>query len=450
MSKAISLTAHRAGFRLLVALLTVLAVTGALWAAAVSADFALADWRYLKPVTLPEGLAGGELVELTLDREVFHDSAPGQRDLRLIRNGEEEVAYQLALSREREERQPVPVKVRDLGYQPGEYSSFVADVGEGGRLHNEVEISTGGKNFRRETVIETSEDARTWLVVQEGAEIFDFTVAEQDFTARNTRVSYPQSAARYLRVRVINGQEEPLAITGAKVNLTEYEPAVETAYRPSVTNRVEEADTQSTILTLDLGSRGIPIYRLSWQTPAVNFHRSMVIEGSDDLENWQWLGQEAVYSYDTPKFVGQRLQVSFPESFYRYYRATVRNEDNPPLPLEGIELFGVERKVIFEVRPDGDYALYYGNPEASRPSYDLERVLPYLETAGLPLATLGGHRANPAFAPPKPPELPLTERYPWLAPVSVSVAAVAIGALLLGVIRRARKLLRPPGEGSAS
>ena len=212
-----------------------------------------------------------------------------------------------------------------------------------------------------------AQDAQTWLVLQGGGEIFDFTVEEQNFTARNTRVSYPQSAARYLRVRVISGNEEPLSVTGASVNLAEYEPPVETAYRPTVINRTEDADTQSSVLTLDLGSQGIPTHRLSWQTPAVNFHRDVEMEGSDDLENWQQLGEESVYSYDTPKFVGQRLQVNFPESSYRYYRVTIQNRDNPPLPLEDINLFGVERKVIFEAQPDGDYALYYGNPGGPAP-----------------------------------------------------------------------------------
>ena len=44
----------------------------------------------------------------------------------------------------------------------------------------------------------------------------------------------------------------------------------------------------------------------------------------------------------------------------------------------------------------------------------------------------------------------MTERYPWLAPASVSLAAVAIGALLFAVFRRARKLLPPPEDGSIS
>ena len=421
-----------------------------LTATAVSADFSLAHWQFFKPVVLPASLSTGDLVELTLDREVFRDSAVGQGDLRLIREGNEEVAYQLVLAEGREERESVPVNLRDLGYQPGGYTSFVVDVGEDARLHNELEISTTGKNFRRQTVIEVSEDSKTWLVVQEGREIYDFTVQEQNFTARDTHIAYPRSGARYLRVRIINGEEEPLEVTGARVSLREYQPPVEMAYSPAVISRTEDSDTQTSLLILDLGSRGIPTHRLSWQTSAVNFHRNVDIEGSNDMENWQRRGGAAVYSYDTPRFVGHRLEVDFPESFNRYYRLRIQNRDNPPLALESISLFGVERKVIFKARPEGDYTLYYGNPEAPRPSYDLERVLPYFGTAGLPVATLGPHQVNPAFTPPNPPELPLTERLPWLMPVGVALASLVVAALLYGVVRQARKVLPPPNEESTT
>ncbi len=415
----------------------------------IAADFALAEWRYFKPIALPTDLADGELVELTLDWEVFKDSAAGQTDLRLIRDGGQEVAYQLVLAEGREERESVPVKVRDLGYRPGEYTSFVVDIGEGGSLHNEVEIFTSGKNFRRQTKVESSSNVGTWAVIQEGTEIYDFTVSERNFNAHNTRISYPESAARYLRVQVFNGAEGPLEVTGAGVARTEYNPPGETAYSPSMVSRTEDVDTRSSVLILDSGSQGIPTTRLSFQTRAVNFHRDVTIEVSNDRENWQWQSEAAVYSYDTPKFVGSRLEVNYPESRHRYYRMTVQNRDNPPLPLEDITLFGVERKVIFQEQPGGDYALYYGNPDALRPSYDLERVLPYFETAGLPAATLGAQQVNPAFALPEPPALPWTERYPWLVPAAVSVAGVVVAALLFGVVRQAKKVLPPP-DGSTS
>ena len=82
-----------------------------------------------------------------------------------------------------------------------------------------------------------------------------------------------------------------------------------------------------------------------------------------------------------------------------------------------------------------------------RPSYDLERVFPYLVTEGLPIATLGPHTQNPAFAvpplPPPPPK-PFTERYPWLLPAMVAIAALLIGVFLASIVRQLKGTLPPP------
>ena len=407
----------------------------------VSADFALAEWRFFKPVTLPEGLAGDEFVELTLDREIFRYSVAGQADLRLVQEGGEEVAYQLVVAASRQERIAVPAELRDLGYLPGKYTSFVISLDGAGDRHNEIEIQTADKNFRRKTVVEASSDSQTWAVLQEGSEIFDFTVKEQDFTARNTRIGYPESTARYVRVGVINGAKKPLEVTGAAVSLSRDMPAKETAYSPESLSRSEDTDSGSSVLALDSGSQGIPTTRLSFRTAAVNFHRDVTIEVSNDRENWEWQGEAPVYSYDTPKFVGDRLEVNYPESRHRYYRVTVQNRDDPPLLLEDITLQGVERKVIFLAQPNKELALYYGNPDAISLSYDLERLVPYLVTDSLPVAGLGAHQANPAYTLP---ELPLTERYPWVVPVAVTLAALVVGLLLFGVVRQAKQVLPPP------
>ncbi len=413
------------------------------------ADFDLAHWRYFKQVIIPPGVAAGDLIELALDREVFQESAVGQSDLRLIGGGQE-VAYQLVVAEGRQERRSVPVKLRDLGYVPGEHASFVADLGGGGSLHNEVEVFTKGKNFRRSVVVEASRDAETWAVLEEGSEIYDFTVEEQGFNARNTRVSYPESAARYLRVRVLNGGAGPLEIDGASVALAEDFPAVETPYSPKIVSSGEDAETGASFWIVDLGSRGIPTRRLSFRTSESNFHRSATVAGINDREDrdredWQLLGSSVIYSYDTAKFTGSLLSMGFPESRHRYYRFTIQNLDDPPLPAEGITLHGLERKLIFRSQPGVEFALYYGNPEARRPSYDLERILPYLrtgdKTGGLHAAALGAQQANTSFTGF---DVPLTERFPWLAPVGVIVAALAVAALLFGVFRQARKVLPPP------
>ena len=134
------------------------------------------------------------------------------------------------------------------------------------------------------------------------------------------------------------------------------------------------------------------------------------------------------------------------ESRYLYYRITIFNEDNPPLPVEEPIASGFARKIIFAAAAGETYRLYYGNSEASAPSYELEKVFPYLVTEDLPVARLGRHEVNPAVdvMPVRPDSVPFTERYPWLLPTVVALAALLVGMFLASLIRQVRGGLRPP------
>ena len=112
--------------------------------------------------------------------------------------------------------------------------------------------------------------------------------------------------------------------------------------------------------------------------------------------------------------MGDDREIRFGESGYRYYRLTIFNEDNPPLPVEKPMASGFARKIIFTAAGGETYRLYYGNPEASTLSYELEKLFPYLVTEDLPVARLGNHEVNPAFDAPQP--RPLTSRSPNATP----------------------------------
>ena len=342
------------------------------------------------------------------------------------------------------ERGSFPVSIRDLGFVPDQFSTFVADLGLSGLLHNEIEVSTTSQNFQRNVIVEGSNDSKTWTVLQEDTKIFDFSLKERDFNARNTRVRYPESTARFLRVRITNAGEDPLNITGASVFSVTETLAEEASYPASISERTEDTAKRRSLIVFDLGNSGLPTNRLTIQTPQVNFYREVTLEGSGDAPSWSLLQRSGVlYSYDTAKFAGDQLTLSYPETTLRYLRLTVNNEDNPLLPIEGVEVFGVPRKLIFQAQPGASYKLYYGNPEARSPSYELERILPFLETENLPVGTLGLQRNNETFNVEET-RLPFSERYTWLITVVVVVAAVAVAVLLLGVVRKAKKLLPPP------
>ncbi|MBI4200740.1 MAG: DUF3999 family protein [Chloroflexi bacterium] len=437
---------RRGSLSILLASAAIAMSIAALAAAPMFAHSPAQAWRFYKPIALPPGISQDSLVEVVPDVEVYANAAPGLADLRIIEAaGESEVPYKLLVESGEQRRGYIAVSVRDLGHLPGQYTTFIADLGREGVLHNELEVLTPSQNFQRGVTLEGSSNGQAWATLQGKGQIFDFTIRERNFTQRYVRVQYPASTARYLRVRIQNGNEPPLDITGATAYFAQELPAQEADMPAAIVERVEDAKEKKTILRLDLGSQGFPSNRLTIATTQQNFYRQVRLESSKDGATWAIVqGSDVLYAYNTPKFIGGKLTLSYPESTYRYFRLTILNEDNPPLPVDGVRIHGFLRKIIFSAAPGATYHLYYGNAQAYAPSYELERVFPYLVTENLPRAQLGSHAANPQFTLPPEPVKPFTERYPWLLPVVVGLASLLIGLFLANLLRQIKKVLPPP------
>jgi hypothetical protein len=66
----------------------------------------------------------------------------------------------------------------------------------------------------------------------------------------------------------------------------------------------------------------------------------------------------------------------------------IDNGDNPPIELENFRLFLPVTRVLFKARPEDELILYYGNPSAVAPRYDLGLVVGELLAAEKSPATL--------------------------------------------------------------
>ncbi len=416
----------------------------------VAADFSQRDWSYVKSITLPAELESEGLVEVVPDPEVFFGALHSLADVRIISGENEEVPYKLEKSQAEHERTSFPVSLRDKGYIPGSYNIFTADLGREGVLHNEIEIKTSSANFRRTATVESSNDGATWMRIAEQT-VYDFTVKERGFTTRNTSIRYPESTARYLRVKIADDGEGPLEITGATVFFIEETPARE-VFWPSTIHSISHDDSQrTTSVEVDLGTPGLPSYRLAIEVPDTNFYREVTLESREVIlesgtvnQQWRTLIRGAeIYSFDTPKFTGRSLSITYPEATSRYLRLVIHDEDSPPLTVQGVSVWGQRYRLVFAADPQQSYRLYYGNMEAPRPSYDIERVFPYLVTEQLPEAGLGPQTTNPDFVEKKPP---VSERFPWLFPTVIVIAVIVVALLLIGIFRQARKVLPPPKE----
>ncbi len=428
------------------ALSSAVVVTVVLIALPALANIIEGEWPFYKPVELPGSLSGTGLVEVEMDREVYAHASPGLGDIRVTeQDGGREIPYKMLVESGDHRRSAVAVKMRDLGHVAGLHTSFILDLESEGALHNELEIQTSSANFQRRVEIAGSDDEKTWRILKQAGSIFAFTIRERRFTTRDTRVTYPASTARFLRVRVLDDGEEPLTIQGGVVFFARQLEPRRAEIPLLITGREEDALNKRTVLLLDTGSGGFPANRIDLEIPQRNFYRQVSLHGSYNNLNWFPVqASETIFDFDTPKFVGHDLTIQFGESRYRYYRLIIQNEDNPPLPVDGLRGSGFLRKLIFSAEAGKPYRMYYGHPEADAPSYELERLFPYLVTEDLPKARLGVHTLNPAFTVPATPPAPFTERNPWLFPTIVAIAALFVGAFLTVLVRQLGGNLRPP------
>jgi hypothetical protein len=376
-------------------------------------------------------------------RNSFAGSVSGLADLRIIAGEDTEVPYKLEIGEAEIERTAFPVALRDKDYVPGSYTMFTVDLGSAGTLHNEIEVQTPSTDFGRTAWVETSDDGVTWIGVAEQT-VYDFTVKERRFSTRDTRVRYADSTARYLRVKIADEGGGPLEIAGATVFYVKETLAQEVNWPLSILGISHDTEHSTTLVEVDLGTPGLPSYRLAVEVAEVNFFREASLEVSTDREEWDRIQSRAnIYAYDTPKFVGQNLGVTYPEATARYLRLIVYDEDNPPLNIQDVKVWGLQRRLVFTANPQEFYQLYYGNTDARRPSYDIERFFPYLVTEELPEARLGPQAESLDFVEKKSP---VSERFPWLFPTVIAVAAILLVLLLIRVIRQARKVLPPPSQ----
>ncbi|OGZ05849.1 MAG: hypothetical protein A2845_03530 [Candidatus Lloydbacteria bacterium RIFCSPHIGHO2_01_FULL_49_22] len=282
-----------------------------------------------------------------------------------------------------------------------------------------------------------------WRLLSDKNYLYNYADPTLGFDAGNKDVYYPESTSRYLRVVIGKGEGSEVVVRGARVlRILERD-----ARKNRTTERAilsQNAKEQSTEITIDLGGSGVSTRKITLATGDVqNFSRRVVVQGSNDAGSWMMLSQGYVFQLNTPLFVGSDLSVSYPESAQRYIRVIVFDEDNKPIDWnDTVAMEGVARSLVFAVTPGATYALYYGNPLAQRPEYDIARYFKYFEGVSLSEALMGEEEVNAAYVPPKAPVLPFSERNKNVINGTL-ILLVALVSFLLVVYLKKLKLMKP-------
>ena len=142
--------------------------------------------------------------------------------------------------------------------------------------------------------------------------------------------------------------------------------------------------------------------------------------------NYANLSSGILTSIENPGF-------SLPNTILKKLRIVVDNQSNQPLTIDSVVVKGYDHHLVARFQPKTAYYLYYGNQNALRPRYDIERF-----AANIPeLISVIEPDEETVLYKEKPQQQPLFVNEAWLWLIMV-VIILALGWFTLGMMKKTK------------
>ncbi len=388
------------------------------------ADFTAKNWQYYASVE-PANDTTAKYAQVVIPRFIYGASDYGLTDIRIIANGSMEVPYKLLTDESKGTAKGYYPKVFNKAVVPGTYNSFDLDLGKPGLLTNQVDIDTQSTNFMRQVEVDGSHDGINWAVIRKDGYIFDFS---RDYHSRSLYVRFPESTYRYYRVKIWNYDQSPIQVTGVVLANQAIQPATEVLFYRGAGTISQNSQEKSTDIVVPLGEKKLPISRIVITSPDANYNRSVDIAGSANQKDWNDFCSGQIMKYDTPKFKGEESSISCQGAGSSYLRIRIHNFDDQPVRISQVRIYGYRQRLFFPYNRSATYRVYYGNPDAKSPVYDIEETFKYVSSEKTSVLKLGPQVKNPEFVVPIATK-PWLEKNPWILWVVLVAAVVLLGLL---------------------
>lgn len=404
-------------------------VAAAAAALAAALPGAWENWRYARPVLN----AAPGLARAAVPLEAIAKARADLADLRLIDDRGLEVPFVLYSRPGERSTAWRRAALGDIGFLPGQYTEAIADAGEAGEPHNVIEVQTPAREFFAWVEVAASDDRAAWRILRDRAPIYRLDGrAERESLA----ISYPETRSRWLRLRV-RDPERALALPGCRVGREASEPP-DLQPLPLPLPPDPAAPPGESRFTADLGAAHATVAGARFEASPGEFHRAVRLAASDDGEEWRDAGFGEIFRYRAMPAEGdggplprERMQIEIAEGRGRFWRLSVLDRSDRPVPGLRPQLLAVPRYAVFDAEPGRAYRLLYGNSRARAASYDLARRISRAESEAAALFPLGPEEANEAWVNPEP----WSEQHPAILWAALGIAVLALGWLALRSFR---------------
>ncbi len=318
----------------------------------------------------------------------------------------------------------------------------LADMGEAAPVHDGVSLIIQGSEYLCSVTIESSADGVSFGVLAEGEPVYN--IVWGNTRAVKSKVEYPQSKARFVRITLTRSDNKPAPSIDA-VNYYETQIQPQKKSIRSLPLSIEDskpmmqtADDKREAWYLKELPRGVSIDSLRIETKDQEFVREISVESSTHKNAWFSEGSGSVYRLE--RTIGgklsvlEQLTISIGRFSRPFLRLIVDNGDNPPLKIEKVFAEYKAQNLILRAKTAGPHTLYVGNAKANAPRYDLSSILAQTKGKTYKKISLGESKTNPLYkqAESKPKEVPWTERHAMLIQIAIVIVSIL---LLLWTIR---------------
>jgi len=355
-------------------------------------------------------------------------------DLRVLNDRKEEIPWQIIQKRPEKVERELPATERNRSRTPAGESWVELVLAPGKQLSGVVEILTADTNFSRQVEVMGSSDGVNWNSIRKDGIIYDNS---RGAGVRLTRITYPSSSFRYLAVKIADSGAPPLNISGYKV----FENINSTGQTHFINGSVVKGESDKKAgesRFLATMNSQFPLDRISIMTPDQNFERRVEVQIKREGGEWQRWATGTIYNFDTDKTGDSHFTIEIPEIATREFQLVFKDMDSPPLNITGVSGEAYHRILVFKHDPERKFYLFWGNPAARMPQYDLGAVIAREKIDKIPLFNLESTTPNSKFAGDKA-RLPLTERYRYPLYGAVALAIAGLLALQYRVFKQMGK-----------
>ncbi len=243
---------------------------------------------------------------------------------------------------------------------------------------NQIDLHFGQQNFDWQLQLEGSQDQKEWFTIADAYRIVSIKNELTDF--QFSKLTFPDVKYRYFKLRVNSKKKPDLQ----RVSISQENIIEGTLKEYKITSNQTKEDKQSrqTEINIEL-QHAVPVSFLKMNVNAsFDYYRPVTIKYLTDSiqteKGWIYnyrtltsgvLSSEGINEFKATGTTAKKLKI------------LIHNQDNQSLGINDIQVKGYTHELIARFTEPATYFLTYGNKNAKRPTYDIQKFTENIPTA---------------------------------------------------------------------